>query len=114
MNNQNNTFSWAAKWMLMCSALQISLPLVLGFNAAAYLMVALGILGWVTAFGLFQGWRWLAYAAYIPVMGVMILAFAKSFDVVGLAGFWYLGIALFDGFTMVALFKALWRKPQLV
>ncbi len=107
----NNPFIMAAKWMLLCSALQITLPLVLGFHATAYQMVLLGVLGLVTAAGLFKGWRWLAYLAYVPVMAVAILAMARAFDVTGLAAFWYLGIALLDLLTMMALLVALWRNP---
>ncbi len=107
----NNPYNMAAKWMTLCSALQITLPLVIGFNTIAYQMVVLGVLGLITGAGLLKGWRWLAYLAYIPVMVVAILAMARSFDVAGLASVWYWGIALLDLLTMLALWVALWKNP---
>ena len=98
--------------MLACSALQISLLFVAGMNNTTYLMAGFGVLGLVTAVGLFRGWRWLAYLVFIPVMAVAIWAMALAMNATGLSVVWYGGIALLDGLCWLLLFMALWRHPS--
>ncbi len=114
MNESKSSLHYSAVFMVLCSVFQVTLPLLLGFNMTAYQMVFLGLLGLVTAFGLFKGWRWLAYMAFLPVLVVVTLAMARSFDVIGLASGWYMGIAVFDLLTGITLFMALWRAPEVL
>ncbi len=112
MSDSRSPFYPAAIWMLLCSICQLTLPLILGFQSSVYTMMLFGMVGLVTALGLFKGWRWLAYLSFIPIMAVAILAMARSFDVTGLASFWYGAIAVSDLIAAVFIFIALWRNPQ--
>ncbi len=109
--NHNEAFHSSALCMVACSVLQITLLLVAGLHNSTYLMAAFGLLGLVTAKGLYLGWRWLAFLAFIPVMGVAIWAMAVAMQTSGMVMFWYAGIALFDGLCWLLLFRALWRHP---
>jgi len=101
----------AANWMLYCAALQITVSWVVGFNPATYQMLFFGLLGLLTAQGLYRSWRWLAWLSWLPVMAVSILAMARAFDATGLGVWWFAGIALTDLVVAVCLFRVLWRQP---
>ena len=60
----------AANWMLYCAALQITVSWVVGFNPATYQMLFFGLLGVLTAQGLYRSWRWLAWLSWLPVMAI--------------------------------------------
>ena len=111
MTEPKNTLQAPAQVMAVCAVLQLTLWLVAGQSTATFLMAGFGLLGLITAWGLWQAWRWLAYLAFVPVMGVAIWALAGAMQASGLAWVWWSGIALFDGLCWLLLFRALWRHP---
>lgn len=111
MNDVRTLYRSAARWMLYCAALQITVSWVAGFHPATFQMLFFGLLGVLTAQGLHRGWRWLAWLSWLPVMAVSILAMARVFDATGFAVVWFAAIAVTDFVTAQFLWRILWRTP---
>ncbi|MFC3192754.1 hypothetical protein ACFODZ_00745 [Marinicella sediminis] len=112
MSDVRMLYRSAARWMLYCAALQITVSWVVGFHISTYQMLFFGLLGVLTAQGLHRGWRWLAWCSLFPVMMVSILAMARAFDATGLGIGWFAGIALTDCIVAVFLWRILWRSVE--
>ena len=111
MSDVRMLYRRTAHWMLCCAAFQITVSWVDGFHPATYQMLFFGLLGVLTAQGLYRGWRWLAWLSWLPVMAVSVLAMAWAFDASAPGLLWFAAIAVTDVVVAVFLFRILWRTP---
>ena len=104
-------FSIAVIFVLISAVLHIVAPLFGGMTPDATGLVAFGIFWLAIAWGLNQGWRWLAYIAFIAALigGSAAVALYVGWSTV--PGWIYLGIIVADWLAAAALFVTLWRPP---
>ena len=57
-------FRFAAAFAALSGVLHIAAPVVSGFASEAWLVVPFGVIYLILAYGLFMGWRWLAWLAF--------------------------------------------------
>ena len=82
---------------------------VSGFASGALVLVPAGIVYLGFAYGLLQGWRWLAYVTFL-IMLIGISATMTGIWAISPVPPWiYIAIALAHACAVVALFVALWR-----
>lgn len=87
------------------------------FGGAAPVSLALFAIGLVyvaMAYGLFQGWRWLAYLTFLVMMGGSIAALTQIWALGPVPGWIYAGIVGANWLAVLALFVPLWRSRPTV
>ncbi len=98
----------AALILAVSGGLHIAAGVASGFAPDGVSLLGFGVLDLVLAFGLFRGWRWLAYIVFPLIMLGAIAALAASFDPGPVPAIYYTAIAIADAACALALFLALW------
>ena len=83
---------------------------VSGFASGALMLVPAGIVYLGFAYGLLQGWRWLAYVVFLLMMVGSLVALSSAWTTPSVPTWIYLTIVALDWLTVLALFGALWRS----
>lgn len=87
-------------------------PLFAGFSADALNLFVAGLVYISVAYGLMHGLRWLAYLAFIVLMGGSIVAITGIWSLGPVPGWIYPAIVITDWMAVLALFAALWRSRE--
>ena len=105
-------FASAALFVTISAVLHILAFIVGGFNGDAVQMMIIGIVAFIIAMGLNQGWRWLGYLSFIAAAVGGIVAIYYAFGGSSIPGWWFVLIAAVDFIVVILLFLALWKDPQ--
>ena len=112
MTQTKGAMRWAANFVALSAALHVIALLVSSFSSEALRLLPFGIVYAGFAYGLLQGWRWLAYIVFIVLLIGSSLAIGNVWAFGDVPGWIYIGIAAANLASVVALFATLWRTPQ--
>lgn len=112
MTQTKGAMRWAANFVALSAALHVLALLVSGFSREALPLLPFGVVYAGFAYGLMQGWRWLAYIVFIVLFIGTSLAISRVWAVGDVPGWIYIGIAIANSASVAALLAALWRTPQ--
>lgn len=107
--NVRGPYRIGAAFFLLSGALHVFAFLVGGFSAEATRLIPIGIVYGLIAIGLFQGWRWLAYVAFLIALIGSIAALFSGMGMGTIPTWWWMAILLADVLAALGLFAALWR-----
>jgi|GEM_PF-1539759 len=96
--------------LLLSAALHIFAFVVGGFSNDALRLIPVGLVYALVAYGLFCGWRWLAYIAFVMMMIGGIAALSTIWSPSTIPVWWTILIIAADWLGAAALFGALWRS----
>ena len=113
MMNVRGPYRIGAIFFLISGLLHVLAFLVGGFSSDATRLIPIGVIYGLIAFGLFQGWRWLAYAAFLIALIGSIAALAFSLGTGAVPTWWWIAILIADVLAAIGLFGALWRARPL-
>lgn len=108
----NGALRWGANFVALSAALHLLALFVGGFSVEAMRLLPVGIVYAGFAYGLLQGWRWLAYIVFIVLLVGTSLAVSNIWAFGDVPGWLYAGIAMANLLSVVALFCALWQAPD--
>ena len=110
MTDVKGPYRVGAFFILMSAVFHVLAPIWGGFSGFAGMLVPVGLFYVVLAFGLYQGWRWLAYVAFLLMLFGTIAAISGIFSSAPIPSWWMMAIAAADVFAVFGLFAALWRE----
>ena len=110
MIDAKGPFRTGALFVGLSGILHILAPLVSSFASGALILVPAGLFYLVLAYGLLQGWRWLAYVVFLLMMVGSLVALSSAWTTPSVPTWIYLTIVALDWLTVLALFGALWRS----
>jgi predicted membrane channel-forming protein YqfA (hemolysin III family) len=112
MVDAKGPFRVGALFVALSAIVHLIAPFVSRFDSLSLALLPAGLIYLAFAYGLLQGWRWLAYLVFIVMMvgGIASLGMAWSSDPIPT---WvFLSFVVLDWLAVFALFGALWRsKP---
>ncbi|MEL7179838.1 MAG: hypothetical protein AAFN63_08405 [Pseudomonadota bacterium] len=107
MAKAKGAMRWAANFVGISAGLHL-LALVLGrFSAEALQLLPFAIVYAGFAYGLLQGWRWLAYISFIALLIGTSLAIVGIWALGDVPGWAYTGIVMANLLSATTLFVAL-------
>ncbi|MCO4846585.1 MAG: hypothetical protein KC448_01270 [Yoonia sp.] len=112
MTQSKNALRWGANFTALSAGLHILAFVVGGFRADALQLLPIGIVYAGFAYGLFQGWRLMAYIVFIVILIGTIMAVSRIWALGDVPGWLYAGIALANLLSAASLFAAIWKTPQ--
>jgi hypothetical protein len=104
-------FRFAAAFAALSGVLHIAAPVVSGFASEAWLVVPFGVIYLILAYGLFMGWRWLAWLAFFWSFAGVAGAISQIWTQGVLPGWLFQAILAANVLAVLGLFVALWRAP---
>lgn len=114
MTRTTGAMRWSANFVGISAGLHVLALIVSGFSAEALQMLPFAILYAGLAYGLLQGWRWLAYITFIILLIGTSLAIPGIWALGDVPGWTYAGIVFANLLSVTALFVALWKAPEAV
>lgn len=112
MTKSNGAMRWAANFAALSALLYLLALAVSSFSAEAIGRLPFALFFAGVAFGMFKGWRWLAYVAFIGMFVSAILAISNIWTLGAVPGWLYATIASVNLVAVAALFIALWKAPE--
>lgn len=112
MSLLNGPYRFGTAFILISAALHIFAFVVGGFAPEALVLIPIGLVYVVLAYGLSRGWRWLAYIAFLLMMIGGTFALAQLWTPSPVPQWWTLAIIAADWLAALALFVALWRPAR--
>lgn len=112
MAKAKGAMRWAANFVGLSAFLHLLALVVGGFSAEALQLLPFAIIYGGFAYGLLQGWRWLAYIAFITLLLGTSLAIVGIWALGDVPGWLYAGIAVANLLSVTALLIALWNAPK--
>lgn len=112
MTRAKGSLRWSANFVALSAGLHILALIVGGFSAEALRLLPFGIVYAGFAYGLLQGWRWLAYIVFVILLIGTSLSVSQIWAFGDVPGWLYSGIAVANLLSIVALFGALWQSPN--
>ncbi len=112
MSRTKGAMRWGANFAAISAALHLLALVVSAFSTEALLMLPAAIVYAGLAYGLLQGWRWLAYIAFIVFLIGTSFAISGIWTPGDVPGWIHASIAVANGLTAAALFGALWKSPD--
>lgn len=109
MIDAKGPFRIGALFVGLSGIVHILAMLVSGFASDALVLAPVGLLYLAFAYGLLQGWRWLAYLVFVLMMIGSLAALSSAWSTPGVPTWIYLTIFVLDWLTVFSLFGALWR-----
>lgn len=114
MIDAKGPFRTGALFVGLSGILHILAPLVSSFASGALILVPAGLFYLVLAYGLLQGWRWLAYLVFLILMIGSVIAIGSAWSTPMVPTWVFLTIFVLDWLAILALFAALWRSRPAV
>jgi hypothetical protein len=112
MVQSRNALRWAANFVALSAGLHILAALISGFSSETMRLLPVVVVFAGFAFGLLQGWRWLAYIVFIVLLIEASFAISNFWANGDVPGWVYVGIAVANFASVVALFAELWMAPN--
>lgn len=109
--HRTENFRFAAAFAGVSGALHVIAPVVSGFASEALMLVPFGLVSLGLAYGLFMGWRWLAWLAFFWFFVGVVMSLTFIWSPGPVTGWLYVAIFAANGLAVVGLFFALWRSP---
>ena len=85
-------------------------PVFAGFGEEGTALFVVGLIYLAVAYGLMQGFRWLAYLAFIMLMVGSIFAITNIWSLSPVPGWISSAIVITDWLAVLSLFAALWKS----
>lgn len=114
MTKTKGAMRWAANFVGISAGLHVLALFVGGFSAEAVQLLPFAVVYAGFAYGLLQGWRWLAYVAFIVLLIGTSLAIVGIWALGDVPGWIYASIVAANLLSVVVLFAALWKAPEVV
>ena len=114
MTQTSTAMRWGAYFTALSAGLHLlALPLS-RFSADALILLPFALVYAGFAYGLFRGWRWLAYVVFIVLLVGISLAIARIWANGDVPRWIYMGIAGANILSVTTLFVALWKQPDVI
>lgn len=110
MVDAKGPFRIGALFVALSGIVHILALLVSGFASESFVLVPVGVFYIALAYGLLQGWRWLAYLVFVLMMIGSVLAISSAWTTPNVPTWVHLSIFVLDWLAVLALFVALWRS----
>lgn len=114
MTQSKGALRWGAIFAVISAGLCAIAPFLSGFSVEALLLLPAAIVFAGFAYGLLRGWRWLAYIAFMALFVGAIFAISNIWAPGAVPGWLYASFAVSSLLSVIALFAALWRTPEIV
>ncbi len=114
MTQTSTAMRWGANFTALSAGFHLLAFPVSGFSADALILLPFALVYAGFAYGLFRGWRWLAYVVFIVLLVGISLAIAGIWANGVVPGWIYMGIAGANMLSVTALFIALWKQPDVI
>jgi len=111
MTKSQGAMRWGANFVALSAGLHFLALFVSGFSTQAVQLLPFAIVYAGFAYGLLQGWRWLAYIVFITLLIGTSLAIVGIWALGAVPGWIYASIAVANLISVAALFVALWQAP---
>ncbi|EDZ42613.1 conserved hypothetical protein [Rhodobacteraceae bacterium HTCC2083] len=105
---------WGAYFTALSAGLHLLALPVSRFSADALILLPFALVYAGFAYGLFRGWRWLAYVVFIVLLVGISLAIARIWANGDVPRWIYMGIAGANILSVTTLFVALWKQPDVI
>ncbi|MEL6688814.1 MAG: hypothetical protein AAFP28_00730 [Pseudomonadota bacterium] len=110
MTDMRGPYRTGALFVGISAVLHLIAPVFGGFGTDALTLFVVGIVYMAIAYGLLQGYRWLAYLTFLLMMAGSVVAITGIWGLGPVPGWIYAGIVIADWLAVLALFAALWRS----
>jgi hypothetical protein len=105
---------WGAYFTALSAGLHLLALPVSRFSADALILLPFALVYAGFAYGLFRGWRWVAYVVFIVLLVGISLAIARIWANGDVPRWIYMGIAGANILSVTTLFVALWKQPDVI
>ena len=105
----SGAYRFGAALIALSGGLHVLAPSVSGLSGAGWALVPFGAAYLAVAWGLLQGWRWLAYLAFLAFGVLGAVALSRVWSVSDVPGWWFAIIACANWGAALALLPPLWR-----
>ena len=113
MTDLRNPYRIGAFFIGLSGIMHLAAPVLSGFAGLGPMLGVIGLAYLAAAWGLFQGWRWLAYVMLFVMMGGSIAALTGIWAYGAVPGWVFAMIFALNWLAVLGLFAALWRAaPQ--
>ena len=112
MTQTSTAMRWGAYFTALSAGLHLLALPVSRFSADALILLPFALVYAGFAYGLFRGWRWLAYVVFIVLLVGISLAIARIWANGDVPRWIYMGIAGANILSVTTLFVALWKQPD--
>ena len=109
MTDMRGPYRSGALFVGISAVLHLIAPVFGGFGTDALTLFVVGFVYAAIAYGLLQGYRWLAYVTFLLMMAGSVVAITGIWALGSVPGWIYAGIVVADWLAVFALFAALWR-----
>ena len=114
MTQTSTAMRWGAYFTALSAGLHLLALPVSRFSADALILLPFALVYAGFAYGLFRGWRWLAYVVFIVLLVGISLAIARIWANGDVPRWIYMGIAGANILSVTTLFVALWKQPDVI
>ena len=114
MTQTSTAMRWGANFTALSAGLHLLALPVSRFSADALILLPFALVYAGFAYGLFRGWRWLAYVVFIVLLVGISLAIARIWANGDVPRWIYMGIAGANILSVTTLFVALWKQPDVI
>lgn len=104
-------FRFAAAFAGLSGVLHLLAPVLSGFASEAWIVVPFGVIYLILAYGLFMGWRWLAWLAFFWSFAGIAGAISQMWTPGAVPAWLFQAIFVANALMVVGLFGGLWRAP---
>lgn len=112
MTRTKGAMRWGGVFAAASAAFHVIALPASGFSADALLLLVAGIVYAGFAYGLLQGWRWLAYIVFVVLFIGTSVAISGIWASGAVPGWLYTSITVANLLCVAALFVALWKSPN--
>ena len=102
----------AAFLLAFAGVLHVLAPVVGGFANEATMLVPVGFVWLVVAYGLSRNLRWLAWIAFFGTMIAAIVAMSSALGFSAVPNWFYWSVASLHALALATLFGALWNSQS--
>jgi hypothetical protein len=114
MTQTSTAMRWGAYFTALSAGIHLLALPVSRFSADALILLPFALVYAGFAYGLFRGWRWLAYVVFIVLLVGISLAIARIWANGDVPRWIYMGIAGANILSVTTLFVALWKQPDVI
>lgn len=112
MDNNIRSLTAAGILWSISALLRIFSPVVGGFTSGTATLIGIGVVYGLIAWGLMQGWKWLACLTFVIMLVGSVAALSGALtNGAAVPGWWFLMILVVDVSVLITLFMYIWRLP---
>lgn len=105
-------YKLAALMLQISGILHFIAPLFAGFSNDVMRMLPIGLIYLLLSWGVYRGWRWVGWIAFLILLPGAVFAFANAYSGTTIPAWIYAAITLADLLAAITLFVILWRTRR--